>query len=104
LDSQPTGVGALTYAVDQELSRMYGRLRRHLQMDGIAPEQLELDLAALETVVDKIGHLYRHLEESHHRLIAIAEQWKSEAGETAQCVAAYGDLPLEDEEAPILGL
>ena len=68
LEEQPSHVGELAYAADEDLSRTFGRLMCSTHRDQIPPDELMRCLEAFGEALDRVGDRYARVAEYYHQL------------------------------------
>ena len=69
LEEQPSFVGELAYAADEELSRTFGKLMCMMHADQASTEELLCKLEAFGEAVHRVGDRYSRVTHYYDRLV-----------------------------------
>ena len=68
LEEQPSYVGELAYAADEDLSRTFGRLMCSTHKDQTPPDELMKHLEAFGEALNRVGDRYARVADYYNRL------------------------------------
>lgn len=68
LEDQPSYVGELAYAADEDLARTFGKLMCSTHKDQTLPDELIQHLDAFGEALHRVGDRYARVAEYYHRL------------------------------------